>query len=425
MVNFSALFKPNAKALLKLLTAVTLFTLTFNSSGAYAGVRCEQLLTQAPQKAAPWFEKIGFSKVESTLSHGRIRSAQNLKMAFNESGKKASGTTPGMLLVTFTDGTQALWKPGEKNRAEVAAYDAARAVGSALIPPTVFRTIEPDSFAGMPADHNSYESMIGQAGSLQYFVRTPIDLLKMNTSERQQLWEKVPVEQRAERDFFNFVFGNWDLHWGNVLVDEAHSIVQIDNGAMTSRQMVRFGELPFVRKAGFKKEARGVPAEASHEAFPFDSAIYLENPTLMTLIKKLYPVLTPKDLANFLKYRVKNFEHLKERPELVEEFSLLVESGASLDEIEAYLNNRNEFLASNMTMKIALWDNAVYIQSIGYANYKPIIPPVFTEKLIRAYKNLNFEKLRTLLPESLFNDSSIREMLERRDQIVLAGHPKK
>lgn len=410
--------------LLNLLTVLCLFPLLLHLSEAKAAVRCEQLFLHSLQGSVPWFEKIQFTEIETTLGHGQIQNIQNLKSAFSESGKKPSGTTQGMLLVTFSDGTQALWKPGEKNLAEVAAYTAARAVGSHLIPPTVGRTIEITSFterASQNLDHSLLEPMLGKTGSLQYFVKTPIDLLKMNTADRQALWNKVPIEQRAERDIFNFVFGNWDLHWGNILVDEANTIVQIDNGAMTSRQMVRFGELPFLRKAGFKREARGKPAEGSGEPFPFDSAIFLDHPTLFTVIKKLHPYLTPKDLANYIKYRVKNFDSLKDKPELVEEFRALVESGISLEEIEHYLAGHEAFSASNLTMKIVYWDNAVYIQSIGFANYQPVVPPIFPSKLIKAYRSLTYEKLRAILPPALFGDQAIREMIQRRDQILKAA----
>jgi hypothetical protein len=346
------------------------------------------LLVSAPSRPAradssiPWFEKINFSETEALLQNSEVASVKGLK----------NGTTDGVSLVTFQDGTKAVWKPGQENLAEVAGYRAARSVGSSLVPPTVER------------------ELFGRVGSLQLFVRVSLDIT--NPTERPKIWEKVPAEQKAERNIFNFVFGNWDLHWGNVLVDDSYSIVQIDNGAINRRQMVRYGELPFIRRLDVKD---GVQSEAN--TFPFESAVYLEKPSILGVIEALEKYVTRADLAEYVSVRLKKFKNMT--PEIRESFRGLIRNGADAVELAHFIDDHKEiFSPSDLSMRIAVWDGAVWIQAIGFQNYKPIAVGDVPARVISAYRELTFTSLRQVFPKAIFDDKWIQEALARRDQIL-------
>jgi hypothetical protein len=385
-----------------------------------------ELLRSSQEETKPWFWKIRFADVEKTLEKGRIISVQDLKSALTESGKKPSGTTVGMKLVTFADGTKAIWKPGSKNFTEVAAYRAARAVGSRLVPPTVARKMDASTFDSSVPQQMATE-LTGLEGSLQYFVQTPYDLLKISGPERVAIWKKVPNSQKAQRDIFNFVFGNWDLHWGNLLIDESNSIVQIDNGAIRSRHKVRYGELPFIRRIGFSLEAKRLLNGIKVGAFPFEDTIYLEKPSLVQVVAAVRNYAEPKALADHIKSRLKSFNAPDLTPDAVEriaeQFAGLIRQKESQDVLEAFAReNLKGFIPKDLTMRIAIWENAIWIQAIGFQNYNPITPPVFSEKVLSGYRALTFEKLRSIFPEdAFFTNQALREMLERRDQIMAAA----
>lgn len=414
-----------------LMTASLLFGPLFVSPAWAADLACREIYRTAAQDSAsaqskkPWFLKINFADAESTLRHGKIISVKDLKAALVESGKEASGTTVGMLLMTFANGTQAIWKPDQWNLAEVAAYDAARVVGSPLIPPTVERSLDADSFdPAVPAKITS--ELVGKKGSLQYFVKTPHDLLKMPVAERNALWEQIPDDLKAQRDIFNFVFGNWDLHWGNVLIDGSPAIVQIDNGVIRFRQMVRYGELPYVRRIDYSPSAKKSFNSSSNEAFPFETSIFLEKPTLLQFIAAVRDRAASKGLANYVKGRFKSFKTPDLEPDgierLSEAFADLVRQGADQSVLEKFTQDYlHGFTPRDLTMRIAFWDQAVWIQAIGFQNYKPILPPVFRKDVLDAYRALTFETLRKIFREDTRNDQAIREMLERRDQILTAA----
>jgi hypothetical protein len=195
------------------------------------------------------------------------------------------------------------------------------------------------------------------------------------------LWDRVPNWQKSQRDIFNFVFGNWDLHWGNILIDDSDSIVQIDNGVIRGRMMVRYGELPWVRKLSYSTEAK---LSERLGPFPFDNFVHLDKPSIDQFAELVRSKADPKDLANFVNIRTKN-------------------------------------KVEDMTMNVAFWDNGIWIQSIGYSNFKPIIPQTFSKKVIDSYRALTFDNMKALLPPGVFQDKVILEMLGRRDQIVRAA----
>lgn len=407
------------------LTAVVL--ILPGKSGAIGVPRfeCGDLFSGAQAEAAherPWFESIEFSTIERTLRDEKIVAVQDLKKALSDSGKKPGGTTPGMLLMTYGDGTQALFKPGRDNLTEVAAYNIARLVGSRLVPPTIKRTLDAGAFAES-VDPKLREAISGQTGSLQYFVRTPYDLTTLGGVERATLWAKIPDEQKAQRDIFNFVFGNWDLHWGNVLVDASPSIVQIDNGVIRSRLMVQYGERPFIRRLSFSKELKDKNKNVEKRPFPFNNAVYFERPSMIDFVEAFRDQVHLKDLANYVKNRLKNVQERRPPPDVTDTFAVMIMENAPVWKLERFIANHAayKFEVANLSMKAVGWDGAIWIQAIGFQNYGAIKPAVFSKRVLNHYRALTFETLRQIFPVDLFGDVNIYEMLGRRDQILAAA----
>ena len=372
------------------------------------------------QLPEPWFRQIGFSKTERLLQSAKIVNVKDLKGALAASGKKPSGTTVGMALVTFEDGTRAVWKPGQVGLAEVAAYKLARAVKSRLVPPTIARTLEGASFSAA-VDGETVSAMTGQTGSLQYFVSTPFDLKAIWGVERDKIWERVSKSQKAQRDIFNFVFGNWDLHWGNILIDASYSIVQIDNGVIRSRMKVRYGQLPFIRRISFSADVKQALGTTPAGKFPYDSATFLDQPSIMQVIAAVHDKADRRELGNYVDGRLKDGKSGVTQ-DVREAFVALIRKGAEMSELETFAKAHSELLQSaNLTMKLAFWDKAIWIQAIGFQNYQPILPPLFSESILEGYRSLTFESLRAILPEALFGDQAVREMLSRRDKILSAA----
>ncbi len=316
----------------------------------------------------PWFEQVSFSQIERVLAGSEIVKIEDFRALREAQSKRLISVSERILLLTFADGTQGIWKPGSSSAiaAEVAAFRAARKIGSRLVPPTVERAL--------PS---------GVTGSVQYFVRSTYDLVNMTYRERSALWGRVPKEQKSERDAFNFVFGQWDLHSGNVLIDQNFNLVSIDNGGIRNRQMVRFGDLPFVKRFNLKRQ---IQRKLETEAFPFDSAVFLKKPSADEILDVLRPYVEEKDRAFFIDKRRPS----KQNPD------------------------------PDNTMKIAIWGNSIWIQTIGFANYGPLKPESLSERTLAAYRALTFGRLRILFPESAFSSAQLHEILERRDQLLNA-----
>jgi hypothetical protein len=336
---------------------ILLMVALLGSASAYAsGGECRAIFGRSS-----WYDQVDFKAVEQTLLHTAVIKLEHLHDALAKEGKQPSGTSLGLRLLTFEDGTKGVWKPGEWQRdGEVGAYQAAKLVGYKLIPPTVARAFD------------------DRSGSIQYFVKTPIDLLPMSRQERHQIWSKVSEKEKSDRDIFNFVFGQWDRHWGNVLIDEAGSIVAIDNGAIRSRQKVQYGNLPFVSRLRFGPSAVKQFAGTDWGPFPFERALLIK-PTKESFTEIVGPYVEQAAIDRFWKER------------------------------------------ADTTMRIVFWENQVWIQPIGFGNYGPIRPTVFPSETIEAYRQLTFEKLRSVLPAQAFSDKQLMEILERRDQILAAS----
>lgn len=411
-----------------MLRFLIIFTLWLYTSLSLAGPRtCVDVFRRAETSSTlseskkrvteqSWFQKIDFNREKETLAHGKIISVVPLKEFFDSIKMQLHASTANISIVTFENGSMAIWKPGEPKTAEAGAYELAQLVDYKLVPPTVARILNDDSFTdAVPI--SIVRSLRGKVGSLQYYVLTPWDLPAIGNFEREKLWAKVPLWQKTERIFFNFVFGQWDLHWGNLLIDNAYSLVQIDNESIRTRQQVRFGDLPFKfitkTKDAFNKNDGNLP-------FPFDQAVHLDHPDLVDFALHLREFTPASSLEQILQHRLRIGNGAAKAGAIIDEFVRLVSSDASEQILHDFADQHDVFLnaTGNLSCKIVVWNGMVWIQGIGFQNYGPLVPSEFPEYLVKKYEALNFEKLRSALPERLFPDVMLYDILERRNQLV-------
>ncbi len=206
--------------------------------------------------------------ITQILKTSKIVNIKPMKEALLEQGKK-SEFDGEVFLVALENGIEAAFKslPLDEQgdaAAEVAAYQASLYLGFPYIPPTIFRKIK------------------GMSGSLQLFVKTPIDLLVKNRYE--QVLQKFSKEDLENLKLFYFIFGQWDSGAHNLLAYPGESKiypVAIDNSGIGNHQYVSYGELPFVRILYSEK----LNTNDWGEAFPFADAKTITDPTEENLRK--------------------------------------------------------------------------------------------------------------------------------------------
>jgi len=188
-------------------------------SGPDAPVQTDGITQEAFQKildALPAADIIDTPAVR-TISSGEISSRKPV----DRKGINIS------MQVTFSDGTQAIWKPmagesrnaragikdGTMYRREAVTYDIAKIVGNAdLVPPTVVREVN------------------GEVGSMQAWQQGARVAVEMQESE---VLGKFPDEVRRSA-VQNFILGNTDRHQGNWMVTADGHMKLIDNGLVLS-----------------------------------------------------------------------------------------------------------------------------------------------------------------------------------------------
>lgn len=161
-----------------------------------------------------WDDTLNFEDIEYRLLHEPISETRSMHTFLKKSGKIPSGTHP-IKLVILESGLKAVFKEPGACYGEVAAYRAAKALGMRLVPPTVFREIN------------------GRMGSLQFYVESPIDLMK----SRQDYHRKLDHKTVTDEQLFNYLLCRWDIHAGNQMLSKEGSryyLALIDNAGVRS-----------------------------------------------------------------------------------------------------------------------------------------------------------------------------------------------
>jgi hypothetical protein len=94
---------------------------------------------------------------------------------------------------------------------------------------------------------------------------------------------KITAKEKSEMHLFRFIFGQWDTHEGNRLLQTNGSrtrIALIDNAGISLRLQTRYGQFGYWSKGALHK----VNSIANRsKTFPFNSAKTVQKPTAKTL----------------------------------------------------------------------------------------------------------------------------------------------
>jgi hypothetical protein len=331
--------------------------------GVGAAAPCPQL------RFVSWHKGLDFAAIEHRMATESVVRVENMNDYLQSVGKKVTGIHLTFLL-TLSSGLRVVVKPRALSAiAETAAYRAGLLVGSRIVPPTIRRLFLLEEV------HD--RRLAAEMSSVQLYVESPYDLPSFSRQRREALWGKVPAEEKAERVLFAFVFGQWDLHWGNIIMDEAYSLALIENENIRGRLQVQYGSLPFLRALPFRND---LPRLADERRFPFENARRLQNPTKSDLLQVLAGRVSEATFENFWIWH---------------------------------------YAKPDLTMATVAWDHALWIQRIGFGNHGPLLLECLpSETVLQGYKNLNIPKLRSVFAAENFSDVMLQEILERRDQVM-------
>jgi len=216
-----------------------------------------------------WDDRLDVDAIEHCLQHEQIADTQNISRYLSKTGT-SSKASHEMLFVTLESGLKGVFKSGEYHYAEVAAYRACKALGQRLVPPTVIRTIN------------------GKQGSLQFLVESPIDVKK--GPHGAELFKKVSSKNISDMMLFYFVFGQWDNHRGNQIINVHQGkgyLALIDNSAILHRSYAHYGDYSFIEKGVNKKVY-----SSCTRSFPFDKAKTIRPQSLNQLKSVFKPYIS-------------------------------------------------------------------------------------------------------------------------------------
>jgi hypothetical protein len=331
------------------------------------------------QALLSWQATVRWEEVEGRLLRDPVVAVESMSDFLRRTGHRFTGHG-SVFLISFASGLQAAVKPRQVSAAsEAGAYRASQWLKSNLVPPTVQRRFRASDFEALQLSPDWIRELTAQVTSVQLFIESPYDLSALSVEAREELWSQVSEDQKIERTLFAFVFGQWDLHWGNLILDANFSLAMIDNENIRTRQAVRYGELPFLWSLRLQPSFE---SGASFGSFPFHENHLLVRPDGNQIRTFLGDRVSDQAWENFWKW------HLN-KPDL--------------------------------TMRIVFWQNAVWIQRIGFGNYGPLVirrrprPEVLAQ-----YRSLTLADLRSFFPSLDFSDEHLLEMLDRRNQVLAA-----
>ncbi len=166
-------------------------------------------------------------KIEHQLENGKVKSIISMRDFLAKQGRAADFYNP-VFFVILDNGLEGVFKPDSEAEGmfgEIAAYEASKITNLNVVPPTVIRNIQ------------------GKKGSFQLYVKN------VAVNNFQDAWSKLPAVIKGDCIAFQFVFGQWDTHEGNILFINDHQVMLIDNSGMVQSQQANIEKGVFVRKA--------------------------------------------------------------------------------------------------------------------------------------------------------------------------------
>lgn len=341
---------------------ILFFSLVFSCASVVIIIAQSHLENARSYSHPRWDHNLDHRDIENRLTHEQVTSCIPMQEYLSSIGK-ISDFDNEVFLVILESGVKAVFKLSECRFAEVAAYKASSILNLHLVPPTVLRIVN------------------GQEGSLQFFVDPDVDL---QNEDPDYLSKIIDSKMMDAMRLFYFVFGQWDLNFGNQIVqyneDRAY-LALIDNAGIYDQQQSQYGDFSFVRVAysDLRNDDWDIP-------FPFDQAITLENATM---------------------------------DELHEAFKDFFDYEKSLKMWKRY---------HEQGITYCTWRNCLWIQY--YKNDKRMRPCYISHcdsSMLQPYITLNREILETIWSEALQNSDKkqinrlVDLTLQRRDQVLKAS----
>jgi hypothetical protein len=347
--------------LLKLILTFLSVSALWMPGQAIASNSCEAIFSDVIADGLVWGKSFNFELAESTLRQQKsFRQIVPMSEYLKSIGKKPSGTSE-VYYVEFYNGLRAVWKPDTALKgpiAEETAYLIARKLGIETFVPTVVTEIE------------------GRKGSLSVFIETPIDLVKMSGTERAEAITRIPKKQWYDMEAVHYLLGQWDRHFGNLLVDKDFNLVVIDNEGISANSLWRPSKSTMTRLGNIPKDERtGIDAKQGNPP-DFGRVEYIDGNDLVGFeaFKKKYSI-------NEASITPKHFDHFPDRkiPYIIWRDMLWRERKTSLPVIDL---------------------------------------KILSASTIEALNKLTEKELREMLNPEVFNELNIELILQRRAEIL-------
>ncbi len=340
------------------LVILAVFLLSFAprvSEASSLSSRCAKLAAYLgnPRDTA-WHAGMNFDEVEELLALTPVKSMQPIQEALGIEAEKGNDGE-NVQLVTLRGGLKGALRFAEAAEQELFGYRFSRKVQSRIVPPTVKR---------------DFKFAHGLSTTLQLFI-PPKEYFHLSSVKRRELFEKMSEQDRFSISALAFVLGHWDLHPGNMVIDEALAPALFDFGDLARVMKVRYGEMAFIP---IGETDRVFP---ENEEFPFDQFEEFETPEdQLDLVMKKVAARFPELSANML-FKIKN-----------------------------------RIYSSTRSIKLIHWNSTIWMQRVS-GKIVPFSKKYF-KKEFKPYQALTRDDVKALAP-SFWSERLIDQVIERRD----------
>lgn len=332
------------------------------------------LLLVAPALAAPWNAGLDFEATERALGSEPVVRVRSLKAYLTQDEKLKWEGSSEPLLLDLKNGMKAVFRSEDDpwgSMAEVAGYRFARLMGSKLVPPTVPRTLRPVAGLDWPFEKSE------RPGSVQLFVS--------GKPTGDELPASLTPKDASDIDVLSFVFGRYDNHGGNLLLDPTGTPVLIDFENSLEPQQWRWGQFSYARRGGEFKAPGGL---SKGQPFPFESPSTLVDPTLERIQETFGPWWN------------------QSWPEGMKGLHQLIQHHPQ------------------KTVRYAIWGDRLWVQCWAGSRHPPAAS-VFSTATLDALAKLDAGTLESKVLTPEYRPVIVGLILERRDQVLKAAQGQK
>ena len=302
-----------------------------------------------------------FKEIEQKLLLSNIKRTISVYEYLNIPDRKYN---PTAFLLFLDNDLKAVFKPDRfhnQRQGAVMAYKFSQFMNFKFVPPTVIRTLN------------------GKKGIVRFVIESVSEL------KEQYIKNLSPVE-RSDIFVFYFVLGERDANRYNVLFEiSSGKPVLVDNETNTTVSFIPYGDFPF-RSSGIKGGELTITSPEEYAKFPLEQVKKTNSNSLTELKSMLSDMLDSEFEGYFIPWCFNR---------------------------RAYLHDGNLYFVR--------WNNAYWIRHnmIYYKEiFKDLLPHIFSKKTIEQLKKLDYQVLKSFLPDYAIKDSIIFAILYRRDVLL-------